>query len=332
MRVKEILIVSAVAATVYLASAPAVHANLPFNGNNPPDIWDTMSEIPPLSIAAFPGANAAQAAKSAGQLGDFPRQGSSFQVFSTGAATLADEAGTATTTGTEYGTSSANPSAALDPGSAAAVYDMTGLDSQFVVPLKADCLSFDFVFLTDETSGSNQYRDGFYAQVTSNTTMSDLTTAQTATFSQSDAAGTTYDSATSRIRAQAPVVPGSTSAMSLRLWDATDDALDSAVFVDRIILDKNPNCGSGFGPPVPTTEITQGPPKTTAKRKARFEFESPSDPESSFECSLDGAQFKSCEAPLATKRLRKGKHAFEVRAVLDEWVDDSAAKTSWKIK
>jgi hypothetical protein len=45
-----------------------------------------------------------------------------------------------------------------------------------------------------------------------------------------------------------------------------------------------------------------------------FRFTS-SEPESRFECKLDGKRFRSCASPLTTKRLALGAHRFQVRAV-----------------
>jgi hypothetical protein len=83
----------------------------------------------------------------------------------------------------------------------------------------------------------------------------------------------------------------------------------------------------------PDTKIDKGPKKKTTKKKATFKFSSPT-PGVSFECSVDGKApkaFGTCTSPF-TVRVRKGKHKFEVRAVLDGTPDGSPADYSWKVK
>jgi hypothetical protein len=67
----------------------------------------------------------------------------------------------------------------------------------------------------------------------------------------------------------------------------------------------------------PGTTITSGPQgtKKTKKRRisARYRFES-SQHDSTFECSLDGKPFSTCDSPKRVS-LGKGKHRFEVRAI-----------------
>jgi hypothetical protein len=67
----------------------------------------------------------------------------------------------------------------------------------------------------------------------------------------------------------------------------------------------------------PGTTITAGPQgtKKTKKRRitARYRFES-SQPDSTFECSLDGKPFDVCQSPKQVS-LGKGRHRFEVRAI-----------------
>lgn len=93
-------------------------------------------------------------------------------------------------------------------------------------------------------------------------------------------------------------------------------------------------CGGGGNPGGgPDTKIDKGPKKKTNKKKATFEFSSPT-PGVSFECSVDGnapKAFGTCTSPF-TVRVKKGKHKFEVRAVLDGTPDGSPADYSWKVK
>ncbi len=63
----------------------------------------------------------------------------------------------------------------------------------------------------------------------------------------------------------------------------------------------------------PETEITKAPKDRSAKRKAKYRFES-SEQGSTFECKLDKAGFKPCLSPRRYKRLKPKRHRFRVRA------------------
>jgi hypothetical protein len=93
-------------------------------------------------------------------------------------------------------------------------------------------------------------------------------------------------------------------------------------------------CAGGGNPGGgPDTKINKGPKKKTKRKRATFEFSSPT-PEVSFECSVDGnapKAFGTCTSPF-TVRVKKGKHKFEVRAVLNGTPDGSPADYSWKVK
>jgi hypothetical protein len=85
----------------------------------------------------------------------------------------------------------------------------------------------------------------------------------------------------------------------------------------------------------PETRIIAKPDDTVrGKRtaKVRFAFDS-AEHESSFECSLDGGGFSDCSSPRIYRRLGRGRHRFEVRAI--DTVgndDDSPAEDSFKVK
>jgi len=80
----------------------------------------------------------------------------------------------------------------------------------------------------------------------------------------------------------------------------------------------------------PDTKIDKGPKKKTKKKKATFEFSSTT-AGTTFECSVDGKTFAPCTSPFEVK-VKKGKHEFEVRAVLAGVHDGSPADQSWKVK
>jgi hypothetical protein len=64
----------------------------------------------------------------------------------------------------------------------------------------------------------------------------------------------------------------------------------------------------------PETTIVKGPKARSHKRTAKFRFVS-SEVRSTFQCKLDGGKFKPCLSPKKYKRLKPGKHVFEVRAI-----------------
>ena len=93
-----------------------------------------------------------------------------------------------------------------------------------------------------------------------------------------------------------------------------------------------PAPGGSTSKPAPDTTITKvqlykakqgkkGSPKLKKRKtgkpaKARFTFTgSGGEGELSFECKLDGGQFKPCTSPTVYKKLKLGGHKFEVRAV-----------------
>ena len=49
----------------------------------------------------------------------------------------------------------------------------------------------------------------------------------------------------------------------------------------------------------PTVSVTKGPKPKTTRKRASFSFEA-SEPDSTFECSLDGGPFKECFSPGST--------------------------------
>jgi hypothetical protein len=85
----------------------------------------------------------------------------------------------------------------------------------------------------------------------------------------------------------------------------------------------------------PETKITARPDDTVrVKRQAkvRFAFDS-TEHGSSFECSLDGGRFNDCSSPRIYRRLGRGRHRFEVRAIDTVGNDDgSPAEDSFKVK
>ena len=122
------------------------------------------------------------------------------------------------------------------------------------------------------------------------------------------------------------------------LLEAGDDTSDSATDFAVTSADPRNNASPGGrgrpaapSPSRPDTEITEGPKNKTRSKKATFEFTATT-PNSSFECNLDGGGFKLCESPFKVK-VKKGKHAFQVRATEPAGqVDPAPAQADWKVK
>ena len=82
----------------------------------------------------------------------------------------------------------------------------------------------------------------------------------------------------------------------------------------------------------PETTITRRPKPNSKKRRAIVSFIS-NEPGSSFECSLDDDPFFGCNSPLRTRKLRRRRHTFEVRAVdAADNADPTPARAKWKVR
>ena len=144
-------------------------------------------------------------------------------------------------------------------------YDVTILRLDLTVPAGANCLSFDFRFLTEEYPEfvGQKYNDAFIAELdTSDWTTSgsaisaphnfafdqshnviSVNAAGAATVGAAQAAGTTYGGATQLLRASTPVTAGSHS-LYLSIFDAGDAVVDSSAFVDNLRAGPTPAGGT----------------------------------------------------------------------------------------
>lgn len=123
------------------------------------------------------------------------------------------------------------------------------------------------------------------------------------------------------------------------LLEASDDTDNSAV--DFSVTTPSPRnnaatpseqgCGSGAAP---DTVITKAPKKKTSKRTAKFTFTG-SSPDSTFECRIDNRRFRPCESPIsygsAGKKLKRGRHSFEVVAISNGVADKTPARYAWRV-
>jgi len=81
----------------------------------------------------------------------------------------------------------------------------------------------------------------------------------------------------------------------------------------------------------PNTSITSSPSSTTTATTASFGFKS-SEPDSSFQCKLDGSSWANCNSPKSYSGLTVASHQFSVRAIDSAGnVDPSAASDSWTV-
>ena len=85
-------------------------------------------------------------------------------------------------------------------------------------------------------------------------------------------------------------------------YDASGTVLSSAELYTPLIADE-----------VDTT-ITSGPDPLTGSTSATFDFTSPTDPNSTFTCSLDGSPFTACTSGKTYISLAYGIHNFQVHA------------------
>jgi hypothetical protein len=97
----------------------------------------------------------------------------------------------------------------------------------------------------------------------------------------------------------------------------------------------NGNNGGGNGTAKdktpPDTKIVKGPPKKTHKRTAKFKFTA-TEAGSTFQCKMDRKPFKPCSSPKKYKKLRPGKHVFQVRAIDSSGnVDPTPAKRKFTV-
>jgi hypothetical protein len=207
------------------------------------------SVVPPRGV---PGAVATT------PLAHFPRTGKTYGIMSTGDARLAARKNKSASTGR----------AGLGPLIRGA-RDVSILRIYVRVPKNATCLSVRFRFLSEEYPEfvHDIYNDSFIAELDRSswdasgsddpTVTSPNNIAQTpagfpirvnstgdTAVSPKRSRGTTYDAATRLLRASTTVTPG-VHTHYLTIFDQGDRQFDSAVFLDRLTIDRRHPCTSG---------------------------------------------------------------------------------------
>ncbi len=195
------------------------------------------------------------------RIAGFPRKGESFAILSTGCAHFALRKNHGTATGCKDGGVKTR-----------GARDVTIWRIRVRVPKGANCLSFRFKFLSEEYPEwvGSEYNDAFIAEIDHSPRWSasdnrnpvirapgDFATTRhgrdiisvngtgVAKVSRAAARGTTYDAATGKLRASAPVSPGN-HLLYLSLFDQGDRQWDSAVFIDRLLVRHANRCRSGL--------------------------------------------------------------------------------------
>jgi hypothetical protein len=195
-------------------------------------------------------------------LTSFPTNGASYAVLATGNATFADNLNLS-------GSESENNGGGQVPGRGGNDFDVVVLRLALNVPAGANCVSFDFRFLTEEFPEhvGQQVNDAFIAELdgSSWTTSADGTVTAPGNFafdpsgrqisvnasgetsmSETHGSGTTYDGATPLLRASKSVTPGAHT-LFLSVFDQGDAILDSAAFLDDLVFTQEPSGGCVSG-------------------------------------------------------------------------------------
>jgi len=82
-------------------------------------------------------------------------------------------------------------------------------------------------------------------------------------------------------------------------------------------------------PPPSKPRLGGHPGKRTHNRKATFRFTAAG--ASGFECKLDRTKFKPCKSPLTYRKLKPGKHTFQVRALATGAPSSAISKFEWRV-
>ncbi len=222
----------------------------------------------PLAPSPLPNATSDE------PLADFPTEGSTYTIMTTGDPLFADDPN-------DEGNIGKNLGEPIDPPTRGdTAYDISTLAVPISVPTDKNCIALQYRFLSDEFPEyvDTQYNDAFIAELdVSNWTTSgsdidaprDFATntgaAQVSVngvgpiaVSPAESEGTTYDAATGLVTTKTQITPGNHT-LYLSIFDQGDQIYDSAVFVDNVrTLTESP---ATCKPP----EVAKTPAKPPAK-------------------------------------------------------------------
>ena len=247
------LLLTACSATALLGAGTASAA---INGTeNPNDLAGaitgapvsgaTLDAAPQSSTGFFPDAVVDS------PLGAFPTSGGTFSILTTGNSALADDPNDSQSDGEPLGYTNPARGEAHDP---------TTLGVPVTVPAGANCLAFDYKFLSEEFPEfvNAGFNDAFVAELdTSNWSVSGQVISAPNDFAAprgdkvsvdsvgptavdaANASGTTYDAATPTLTTKAEVTPGN-HVLYLSVFDSGDSIYDSAVFADNLRFSNEP--------------------------------------------------------------------------------------------
>jgi hypothetical protein len=246
--------------TVGVGAAPAAIVPAPNNATGATSIATavkaTTTVVTSASFASHPPGGTPNGT-STSALGPFmPTNGTTFGILTSGDVNFADDPNTnfPDTPGTA-GEKSADNGGGNVRGDTD--LDVTVLRINLTVPQGANCLRFDFQFLSEEYADfvGGSVNDAFIAELdTSNWTTSgseitapnnfafdptgdvvSVNSSGATSFSTASAAGTTYDGATQLLSAATQITPGA-HALYLSIFDQGDAVLDSAAFIDNLVV------------------------------------------------------------------------------------------------
>lgn len=184
-------------------------------------------------------------------LSGFPTGGNTFTILTSGDVTLADQPNNSESSGAGWGYQNPARGEAFDP---------TTLGVPVVVPAEDNCISFDYKFLSEEfpefvnagfndafiaeldatnwsvSSGAIQAPGDFAAPKGDKVSVDNVGPTAVAPV---NAAGTTYDAATSVLTTKTAATPGAHT-VYLSVFDSGDSIYDSAVFVDNLRFSNEP--------------------------------------------------------------------------------------------
>ena len=248
--------------------------------------------------------------------------------------------GTVNSTSASFAFSSSEPNSAfecsLDDGAysiCSSPKDYTGLaDGSHTFSVRAT----DAAGNTDATPASKTWTvDTATPDTTIDSGPSGTIIVADATFTFSSEAGATFECRLDGAAYSACTSPKGYTNLSNGTHTFEVRATDGAGNVDATPASRTFTVNVPSPPPddttAPDTTIDSGPSGTVREKSATFTFSS-SEPNSTFECKLDGAAFSACSSPKKYTGLANGSHTFQVRATdAARNTDATPASRTWTV-